>query len=127
MHTTDPPRTVDDLMTNDLVTIDADATIDGARELMSALGIHALPVESGGAVVGIVTSSDLAEDWQGSLAVAAAMRSPVRRVRPQDTIEHAVEIMLDERIHHLVVDGGNRLGIISSFDLLEALRPRTSD
>ena len=57
-----PARIVADLMTDDLITVGAEDSIDNARDLVLSLGIHALPVKEGEAVVGILTTADLS-DW----------------------------------------------------------------
>lgn len=46
--TSNAPRIVDDLMTDDLITIETTTTIGQARDLGSALGINALPVVADG-------------------------------------------------------------------------------
>lgn len=119
--TRNEPRIVDDLMTDDLITIEPNDTISQARDLILALGINALPVVDGGDVVGIVTSSDLADDWSEELAVSVAMTAPVFRIHPEATLRDAAEQMIELNVHHLIVEDGARIGIISTFDLLRAL------
>lgn len=119
--TRNEPRIVDDLMTDDLITIEPNDTIGQARDLILALGINALPVVDGGDVVGIVTSSDLADDWSEELSVSVAMAAPVFRIHPEATLRDAAEQMIELNVHHLIVEDGARIGIISTFDLLRAL------
>lgn len=52
--------TIGEIMSSDVVSIDADAPAAQAVRRLSVGDIHALPVVSGGKVVGIVTSTDLA-------------------------------------------------------------------
>lgn len=115
------PRIVDDLMTDDLITIRPTDTIGQARDLVLALGINALPVVEDGQVVGILTSSDLADDWSEDLAVSVAMTTPVIRIHPEATLRAAADQMLALNVHHLIVEDKTRVGIITTFDLLRAL------
>jgi len=115
------PHTVDDIMTDDLMTIERSGTIGQARDLMLALGINALPVVDNGEVIGILTSPDLADDWSEDLAVSVAMSSPVHRIHPEATLQAAADQMLSLEVHHLIVDNGSRIGIITTFDLMRAL------
>jgi len=52
-------RTVQDLMTKPVVTIEQDATVRKAANAMRGRSIGCLPVTSGKRLVGIVTTSDL--------------------------------------------------------------------
>lgn len=51
-------KSISDLMTDDLITINPDAHLDSAKELMSKHQINCLPVVVGKALVGILTSND---------------------------------------------------------------------
>ncbi len=56
----DSQFTIDDVMSSDLVTIKADDSIRSAAEMLSTGARHSLPVVDGdGALVGIVTTTDL--------------------------------------------------------------------
>jgi CBS domain-containing membrane protein len=55
----DDSRTVETLMTPDPVSIGPDAPLREAFEALATGRFHALPVTTGGLVVGIVTSTDL--------------------------------------------------------------------
>ncbi len=118
---TEPPRIVDDLMTDDLITVETTDTIGQARDLVLSLGINALPVLDKGKLAGILTSSDLADDWSELLPVSAAMSVAIHRIHPEATLRAAADQMLSCNVHHLIVEDGARIGIITSFDLLRAL------
>ena len=126
-YTIDPPRIVDDLMTDDLITVETTDTIGQARDLVLALGLNALPVVREGKVVGILTSPDLADDWSEDLPVTTAMSSPVYRIHPEATLRAAADQMLSFNVHHLIVEDRTRTGIITSFDLLRALSASNAD
>ncbi len=118
------PTIVADLMTEDVITIHLSEKVGRARDLLIGLGFHALPVVENDTVVGIVTSTDLVDDWPEEAPVADVMTASPYRISADASIEEAAEEMLDHQVHHLVVDGARgTAGILSSFDLLRALLP----
>ena len=118
---TNSPTIVDDLVTYDVVTVRPDDTVGNARDLTATLGFHAVPVVEDDQVVGIVTSADLADGWSDDHPISGVMSSPVYRIRSTDSLRPAAEEMLNLRVHHLVVEDREGIGILSSFDLLRAL------
>ncbi|MCH8546853.1 MAG: CBS domain-containing protein [Cryomorphaceae bacterium] len=50
---------IDQIMTHNITSIDADATVKDAAEVFVSSKFHSLPVMSEGKVVGIVTSTDV--------------------------------------------------------------------
>ena len=121
-NTSSAARIVADLMTDDLITVTTDDSVDNARDLVLSLGIHALPVTEGDAVVGILTTSDLSDDWPADELVGSVMSAPVYRISPQATVREAADEMLTHSVHHLIVENkGGTIGLISSFDLLRAI------
>lgn len=115
-------RTVADVMTTDVKTVQDTAVVGSLRDLMLD-GWHGVPVlGKDGATVGIVTSTDLVEEWDSGMGVTTVMTADVRTVSPHLSVVDAAREMLDHRVHHLVVTSGNDLiGLVSSFDLLKAL------
>ena len=121
-----PPNTgttVEDFTTTGVVSIDPDHTVGRARELMLGLGIHGLPVvDDEGTVVGIITSTDLVEEWPPGEPVSTMMSKRVQAVDLHAPVAEAARVMLAEKIHHLLVTrNGEPVGVVSSFDLLRAL------
>ncbi|MHB8701782.1 MAG: CBS domain-containing protein [Nitrososphaerales archaeon] len=51
---------VSDVMTTPLVTISSDKTLESAAKVMTEFRVRRLPVVDGGALVGIITATDLA-------------------------------------------------------------------
>jgi len=97
------------------------------RDRMLADGIHAVPVlDDEGRPIGIVTSSDLVEEWPAAMGVETVMHREVRTAAPTTSAADAARRMLDARVHHLVVvdDEGRVVGVLSSFDLLAHLAGR---
>lgn len=63
---------VSEVMTSPVRTIDEDALIFEAMLTMGELGIHHLPVENAGGVVGVITSSDIMRQLQADPIYLAA-------------------------------------------------------
>lgn len=116
------PEQVGDLMTADLTSIQSTERIGDARDLLVSRGIHALPVMSGDDVVGILTSSDLVDNWPEEDPINGIMTPSPMSIAIDAPLSEAAGLMVAERIHHLIVSDGDKVaGIISSFDLLKAL------
>ena len=130
---------VADVMTKEPVTIAAGETVGQADELMSENNIRQIPVVNGRDLVGIVTDRDIRSFLSGSLlgdpeARERALHTPVRDVMttepifvsPNDDLEEALELLIDEKIGGIpVVDEAEGLvGIVSYIDLLRCFLNR---
>ena len=121
------------IMTFDPVTVAPGARASEARALLVALRVHHLPVVRGRELVGIVTTTDLRRVGpQGMFPSLSAVDAkldcflvgdlmtpdPVV-VSPDDSIEHAVELLRLDTFSALpVVDGTDLVGIVTSADVL---------
>jgi len=110
-----------DIMTPDVLQVQAASTIDAAARLMVERHVSCLLVQDGRHAVGILTERDIAAHGrQGDLqaAVSQIMRSPVITAQPDMPFTDAYEHMLGHRIRHLVaVDSeGDVCGIASESD-----------
>jgi CBS domain-containing protein len=116
-------QTVAEVMTPFARTVQVHQPIGAARDLMAAEALHAVPVvDASGALVGIVSSSDLIEGWAAYEGVDRVMRHPVHTVAPGTDVADAAHDMLAAGIHHLVVvEGDSLVGMLSSWDLLRTL------
>jgi CBS domain-containing protein len=139
-----------DLMTSFVVTVRPEATIEEAAQLMLQYRISGVPVaDSDGAVLGIVTESDLlrraetgtekhharwasllispgrlAEEYvhTHSRKVGEVMTERVFTVTPQTPVSELVLLMESKRVKRLpVVDQGHLVGIVSRADVMAAL------
>ena len=123
------PRLAQDLMTSDLITLRDSDTVDQARDLMLTMGIHGIPItgaditDSGSdTVAGIVTSHDLVDEWSGEEPLRNVMSESVVTIHGAATLSEVAQTMKSELIHHLLVTEGRKpVGIISTYDLLDAL------
>lgn len=128
---------VRDLMQRDVVTVDAEAHLDVAEELMRMDRVRHLPVLSAGRLVGLVTQRDLfraavssalgaapatEQRWLARIPVRQVMASEVFSAHPDADLRHAVELMLRERIGCLpVVEDERLVGLLGETDCLRHL------
>lgn len=127
---------VRDLMSRDLVTLNAQSDLELAEGLMAVMRIRHLPVVSGRQLVGLVTHRDLlraslsplttraGEDddrLKSTVPVARIMRTKVATARPEDDVRDAIRRMRQRRFGCLpVVDGeGDLVGVVTEADFLE--------
>jgi CBS domain-containing protein len=132
MTTMTKPR-VGNLMTVDPVLIDPDAPVHEAELLLKSYRISGLPVVADGAVVGVISQTDLLNARSSELIganwdrvrVRHLMSRPAVTVHLATTVTRAARLMLDEHIHRVVVvdEEGAPIGVLTASDLLRALLP----
>lgn len=112
----------EDLMTAEVVTIDADAEVKVAAQRMSEAAFSQLPVVEDGIVVGSITLRDLAplDDDARSTPIREHMREPFPAVGPSTTRDE-VKAILEHARAVLVTDSGAPVGIITEADLAARL------
>ncbi|MBN1207016.1 MAG: CBS domain-containing protein [Myxococcaceae bacterium] len=125
--------TVEDLMTRDVVTLDADDALIQVDDLLKRHHIRHVPVVRGRRLVGMVSHRDLiralARQPVGKgphlLGVEEVMTHEVETVAPHASAREVIEKLLDRRFGALpVVDAqGELVGIVTESDFLRlALR-----
>ncbi|MFZ2508105.1 MAG: CBS domain-containing protein [Steroidobacteraceae bacterium] len=109
-------------------TVDADDPVRTAIQLMADHFIGALPVLSGGRLVGIVSERDYARKVvlmgrnSRETKVSTIMSAPVIQVGPQNNVNDCMKLMTDKRIRHLpVVEKDRLIGVISIGDCVKAV------
>ena len=109
-------------------SIDADASILEALELMAAKEIGALMVMVGGQITGIVSERDYAR--KVVLHGKSSKDTPVREImtrkvlylRPEQTVEECMALMTDKHIRHMpVLDGDQMIGVVSIGDIVKSI------
>lgn len=102
------------------------ASVLEALQSMADLGIGALLVMEGDAIVGIVTERDYARKiaLMGRTSVATLVRDVMTKnvmyVHPTQTSEECMALMTQNRLRHLpVVQGEKLVGLISIGDLVK--------
>lgn len=116
---------VRDVMTAEVVHVDAAATVFDAAELLSKHQIGGAPVLKKGRLVGMVSKSDLVDPRNELEArVDRVMTRVAYGVRQSDPLSLAVQLIVDENIHRALVvdDDGTVVGIITPIDVLRAMR-----
>ena len=130
-----------DVMTKNPLIVTPAETIGQADELMTENRIRQLPVAEGSALVGIITDRDirsyLAESLLDPDARATALRTRVSELMtsepltlaPDDDLQDAVELLIDEKIGGIpVVDEAEGLvGIVTYVDVLRCFLNRLQE
>ena len=139
-------RTVEDVMTAAVVTVDRFTPYKEIACLLAEHRISGLPVLADGwRVIGVITETDLlaARDsvarrgraatrgrtrgsWHATLTAGELMTAPPVTVRPDATISAATRVMMTHHVTSLPVTGADHqlIGIVSRRDLLSVfLRP----
>ena len=131
-----------DVMTKDPLTMTPSETIGQADEAMSENRFRQLPVVAGKELVGIITDRDIRSFLSGSLLEKPAEREKALNAKigdvmttepitlsPEDNLEEAVELLIEEKIGGIpVVDGTEGLvGIVTYVDVLRCFLNRLQE
>jgi Mg/Co/Ni transporter MgtE len=116
-------RTVSQAMSGDVKTVSTNDVVGAVRDAMIGGHIGAIAVlDDHGNLAGIISASDLVEEWAPEMGVLTVMSDKVVVTTPTADLVDAARAMLEHRIHHLVVvDNAKVVGMLSSFDLLHDL------
>jgi CBS domain-containing protein len=120
---------VRDIMTTEVFTIEASATIETAASAFMSQFISGAPVvDDAGKPIGIVSESDIlrhvfADHQESRKPVSSAMTPVIWTLGPDEPALRAVQWMLERRIHRVVVvEAPDKIvGIVSTMDVLKAL------
>ena len=122
--------TVKDLLANKparLITTDPETSVYDALASMARNDIGALPVMEGGRLVGLLSERDYARGVvlrgrsSRDMTVAELMTKPIV-VALDDSIEHCMTAMTEQRVRHLpVLDGGRLIGIVTIGDVVKQI------
>ena len=126
---------VKEVMKTQLVTLNDDAKLGFANDIMYLGRIRHLPVVKGEHIVGILSQRDLYRasltsiltNWKenkeflDSIQVSEVMAKHVVTVAPDATIEDAAQIMIDKKVGALPVvrDKNKLVGLITETDVLQ--------
>lgn len=115
---------VSEIMTAEVATLPAAASVADAAERFATGGHGAYPLVEDGRLVGIVTRGDLLRaDAEPDVALTELASRDVVTVRPGDPAQDALRAMVDEHVEHVpVVDGERLVGICTRTDLLKVRR-----
>ena len=121
---------VADVMTPDPMVVEPEVTVEGAYGTMKSLGFRHLPVVRAGELVGIISTNDigrLGATVPEILAreVGTVMTPNPFTIQPEEPIEKAAATMALRKVSCLpVLSGGALVGIVTTYDLLDALARR---
>lgn len=115
---------ISDVMIKDVITIDENATVKEAAEIMNKFEIGCLIAVRKGKAMGIITERDLlkrvvaeARD-ANKTKVKEIMSSPLVVVEPNMDLEEAARLMFQMKIKKLpVVEGKRLVGLVSLTDI----------
>jgi len=115
---------VEDVMVEEVVTVEAEATVQEAVDLMNKHEIGCLIVVLKGKPVGIITERDMlkrvlahSKDPE-KIKVSDIMSAPLIIGKPEMEIENAVKLMFKTKIKKLpVVQKGRLVGLVTLTDL----------
>jgi CBS domain-containing protein len=115
---------IEDVMVEEVVTIDADATVQEAVRLMNKHEIGCLIVVLKGKPVGIITERDMLKRVLAKsrdpkkIKVSDVMSAPLILGKPEMDVEDAVRLMFKTKIKKLpIVEKGRLLGLVTLTDL----------
>jgi CBS domain-containing protein len=119
---------VKDIMSHNVISVDADTSVRTAARLMLQNHISGLPVvDKAGKMVGIVTEADFLDfiiepaRLDHGCKVEEAMTPNPYFVAEDDSLEHLVEVMQRGHVKRLpVVRDGRVVGIVSGANLIAA-------
>lgn len=122
---------VKDIMTKEVVTIDADHTVYQAAELMNVKGHGCVVIVEGDAPVGIVTERDfvrriVAKKLSYDVKVGSIMTKDLIVVEPTLSLKDAARLMSKKKIRRLpVVENKKLVGIVVASDFVRNVGKKT--
>jgi acetoin utilization protein AcuB len=131
-----------DVMTKDPLTVMPSETIGQADELMSENRFRHIPVVKDKELVGILTDRDIRSFLSGSLLestdirekslntkVSEIMTTEPVTLSPDDDLQEAVELLIDEKIGGIPVvdDAEGLVGIVTYVDVLRCFLNRLQE
>lgn len=122
----DPSDTVELFVSDDLISIEPDATLHQIAQRLASEGVGALVVTEGDRVIGIISERDVVravaagKDLNSTTAGDLGTRRVVT-CTPDTTVQAAASLMMEHYVRHLLVEDRNGpLGMVSARDLLGA-------
>lgn len=122
--------TVEEVMTPDPLTLLPTATVGDAYALMTERGFRHVPIVEAGLLLGVISMTDVGHLGAKVPEILAkplheVMSKKLVTVKPAETVASAAAMMASRKINSLLVVTGNQLvGIVTTYDLLDALARR---
>ncbi len=115
--------TLEKIMTDTVIGVDPEKTVDHIRKLMIEYAISQVPVIENGKAIGMVSEKDIVKAYKKhrsrtkNLPAREIMRGPPQTVSINEKIENIVD-MLNENPVLLVTEGEEIKGIITRADIV---------
>jgi CBS domain-containing protein len=112
---------VKDLMVKSVVTTMPHKTVGHAQSIMTKNKIKSVPVVgSEMEIKGIITATDLLDDFSESTPVSKVMTTRVFTIPAYSNVNIAARMMRNHNINHLIVSDEKKIvGVLSAHDLLK--------
>jgi len=124
-------KTLRQIMVKNVITVEPNATVKSAVELMNAHDISSLVVVNHEVPIGIATEQDMLRRVihksrvPEKTRVSDIMSKPVIVAPPNMHVHEASKLMLERNIRRLpVVENGRLVGLVTLTDLINASLPR---
>lgn len=112
---------VAELMSESVVTAQPHQSVEHVRQMLERNNISSVPVvDSDEQPVGVVSTTDLAQDLKPGSPISRIMTEKVYVVPKYEDVSIAARVMRNHNIHHVVVTHEKKVvGVLSAFDLLK--------
>jgi CBS domain-containing protein len=116
---------VSGIMSTNLITVGPEDNLQTVKDILINNRIHHVPVVEGKKMVGLITTYDLFKlnvdhkDYPRT-KVANVMTKRLAFLEPSDKVGTAAEVFMEHLFHALpVVENGELVGIVTTFDVLK--------
>jgi CBS domain-containing protein len=120
--------TVEQVMTHTPITAEIPGSRNDVLKLMVKHNLTGVPIvkKTDGRLVGMITRNDIFTHPEEDQLAMVMNREPLT-LSPQDTIEHAANLIVKTKVTHFpVVENGNLVGILTPTDLLYEVEKKAS-
>ncbi len=115
-------KLIKNVMHRGAITCAPNAALHQVIRLMQEAGVHAVVVTEGEKALGIISHIDVIRHYGENLSRLYAkdiMSTQLISVKPEDTLEKAINLMLKNKVRRLpVVEGEQVVGLVSTSDVL---------
>lgn len=120
-----------DLMSQSVLTLSPDSTLEEAAQTLANLGVSGAPVVDNERLVGVFTKSDIVDDISdGAIDLTDLVRKTMSKspltVTPEEDIGVAIRLFSETKVHRIVVvdERGAVVGILTPLDIVIALHEK---
>lgn len=124
---------VKDIMTKNVISVDASVTVSQAAKMMEDTNIGAIIVTENNTPVGIITERDfavkiVAHAYQNTTRVKQVMSHPLYSISPNESVWMVADFMATHGIRKLpVIDNDKLVGIVTATDIVYKFAHATDD